>query len=67
MRDASKDQGKEGAKAHKAQRSIRREANFANIINIGSMFIKANFKDSKKVKRIRNYALKCTLYLYFLI
>ena len=25
------------------------------------------FKDSKKVKRIRNYASKCSLYVHFLI
>ena len=31
------------------------------------MFIKTTFKDLKKVKRIRNYALKRNLYLYFLI
>ena len=33
-------------------------ANFADIINIAAMFIKTTFKDSKKVKRIRNYVLK---------
>ena len=31
------------------------------------MFHKAIFKDSKYVKRIRNYASICSLYLYFLI
>ena len=31
------------------------------------MFIKTIFKDSGKVKRIKNYLLKCNLYLYFLI
>ena len=32
------------------------------------MFIKVIFfKDSKKVKRTRNYVSKCNLYLYFLI
>ena len=31
-----------------------------------SNIIKKTFKDSKKVKRIRNYVLKCNLYLYFL-
>ena len=31
------------------------------------MFIKTTFKDSKKVKRIGNYALKRNLYLYFSI
>ena len=30
------------------------------------MFIKTFFKDSKKIKRNRNYASKCNLYLYFL-
>ena len=42
-------------------------ANFADIIRIATMFIKATFKDSKKVKKIRNYILKCNLYLYFLV
>ena len=28
------------------------------------MFIKTTFKDPNKVKRIRNYMLKCNLYLY---
>ena len=31
------------------------------------MFIKTTFKDSKKVKRTRNYVLKYNQYLYFLI
>ena len=44
-----------------------RVANFADIIKIATMFIKTTFKDSKKLKRIRNYVLKCNLYLYFLI
>ena len=38
-----------------------------DIIKIVTMFIKAIFKISRKVKRIRNYASNCTLYLYFLI
>ena len=42
-------------------------ANFADIIKIVAMFIKTIFKDSRKVKRIRNYVSKCNLYLYFLI
>ena len=42
-------------------------ADFADIIKIAAMFIKKIFKDSKKVKITRNYALKCNLYLYFLI
>ena len=42
-------------------------ANFANIIKIATMFLKTTFKDSEIGKRIRNYALKRNLYLYFLI
>ena len=41
-----------------------RRASFADIATI---FIGTTFKDSNKVKRNRNYALKCNLYLYFLI
>ena len=44
-----------------------RVANFVDIIKVATMFINPNFKDSKKVKRIRNHKLKCNLYLYFLI
>ena len=44
-----------------------RVAFFADIIKIVTMFIKIIFKDSGKVKRIKNYLLKCNLYLYFLI
>ena len=44
-----------------------RLANFAGIIKIATIFTKTTFKHSKKVKRIGNYALKCNLYLYFLI
>ena len=40
---------------------------FADIIKIVTIFIKAIFKDSGNVKRIRNYLFKCNLYLYFLI
>ena len=40
---------------------------FANIIKILTRFVKEIFKDSRKVKRIRNYESKCNLYLYFLI
>ena len=40
---------------------------FADIVKIMTMFIKNIFKDSRKVKRIRNNALKCNLYLYFLV
>ena len=44
-----------------------RVAIFAEIIKVVTMFIKTIFKDSKKLKRIRNYVLKCNLYLYLLI
>ena len=44
-----------------------RVAIFADIIKIITMFIKKIFKDSRKVKRIRNHVSKCNLYLYFLI
>ena len=40
---------------------------FADIIKIVMTFIKTTFKDSRKVKRIRNYVLKFNLYLFFLI
>ena len=40
---------------------------FTDIIIIITMFIKTIFKDSRKVKRTRNYASECNLYLYFLI
>ena len=40
---------------------------FADIIKIVTIFIKTIFKDSGKVKRIRNYVSKSNLYLYFLI
>ena len=42
-------------------------ANFADIVKIVTMFIKKICKDSIKVEWIRNYVLKCNLYLYFLI
>ena len=41
-------------------------ANFAGIIKIPTI-IKKIFKDPKKFKRIRNYMLKCNVYLYFLV
>ena len=44
-----------------------RVAVFADIIKIVTMFIKTISKDSKNVKRIKNYVPKCNLYLYFLI
>ena len=40
---------------------------FADIIKIVTMFIKTITKDSRKVKRIRNYVSKSNLYLYFLM
>ena len=40
---------------------------FTDIIKIIIRFIKQIFQDSRKAKRIRNYTLKCNLYLYFLI
>ena len=40
---------------------------FADIIKIVTMFIKTITKDSRKVKRIRNYISKFNLYLYFLM
>ena len=40
---------------------------FVDIIKIVTRFIKQIFKDLRKAKRIRNYVLKCNLYLYFLI
>ena len=36
-------------------------------IKIVTIFVKTIFKDSKKVKRIRNYVSKCNLHLHFLI
>ena len=40
---------------------------FADTIKIVTTFIKKTFKDSRKVRRIRNYVSKWNLYLYFLI
>ena len=40
---------------------------FADIIKIIYMFIKKMFKDSRKVKRIRNHIAKYNLYLFFCI
>ena len=42
-------------------------ANFAGIIKIVTMFIKKILKDSRKLRRIRNYVSKCNLYHYSLI
>ena len=44
-----------------------RVAILADIIKIVTIFIKTMFRDSKKVKRIRNYVSKSNLYLYFLM
>ena len=41
-----------------------RVGNFADSINIAAAFIKKIFKDSSKIKRIRNYVLKCNFCLY---
>ena len=41
--------------------------NSADIIKVGTIFLKTTFKDTKKDKRIRNYALKCNVYLHFFI
>ena len=40
---------------------------FVDIIKIVTMFIETITKDSRKVKRIRNYVSKSNLYVYFLI
>ena len=44
-----------------------RVASFADIIKIVTMFIKAIFRDSKKIKSIRIHVPKYDLYMYFLI
>ena len=44
-----------------------REVFFAEIMKIVTIFYKNIFKDSKRVKRIRNYESKCYLYLHFKI
>ena len=31
------------------------------------MFIIKTFKESKKIKRVKNYVLKCNLYIHFFI
>ena len=38
-----------------------RVANFADTMKVATMFIKTTFKDSKKVKIVGNYVLKCNL------
>ena len=40
---------------------------FPDIIKILTVLIKVILKDSRKVRRIRNYVSKWNLYLYFLI
>ena len=40
---------------------------FTGIIKVVTIFIKTIFKDSRKVRRIRNYVSKWNLYLYFYI
>ena len=40
---------------------------FGDIIKIVTMFIKTILRDSRKVRRIRNYVSKWNLCLYFLI
>ena len=51
------------------KKSLRRPevAIFFDIIKIITMFIKTILKDSRKVRRIRNYLSKWNLYLYFLL
>ena len=44
-----------------------RVSNFADIVKIASTVIKKTLKDSEKLKSIRDYVLKCNLYLHFLI
>ena len=38
-----------------------RVTNFADIIKIANLYIIKTFKESKKVKRVRNYGLKFNL------
>ena len=40
---------------------------FTDIINVLTFLIETIFKDSRKVKRIRNFVSKCNLCMYFLI
>ena len=44
-----------------------RVATFTDIIKVATIVIKITSKDSEKVEIIRNYVLKCNLYLHFLI
>ena len=39
-------------------------ANFGDIVKTATMFVRTLFKDSKKGNGIRNYVLKCNLYIY---
>ena len=40
---------------------------FADVIKSVTFFVKKIFKDSRKIKRIRNFVSECNLYMYFLI
>ena len=40
---------------------------FADLVKIVTMFIKTIYRDSRKVRRIRNCEPKWNLYQYFLI
>ena len=44
-----------------------RLANFVVITKIATMFIRTTFKNLSKVKIIKSYAYKRSLYLYYLI
>ena len=44
-----------------------RVVNFTDVIKIKIKFMKTTYKDSKKVKRIKNYIIKCNIYLHFLM
>ena len=44
-----------------------RVADFAYTIETETMSMKTILSDSKRVKRFRNYALKCNRYMYLLI
>ena len=44
-----------------------RVANFADIFEITTMFIKTTFKHSNEIKRVTNYVSKYNVYWYFFI
>ena len=44
-----------------------RVANFADIIIIAAMIIKKTFKESNKVRSIKNYISKCNLDMHYLL